>query len=110
MATTLEIYRELARFLAGEQSLDSFHGWLAVNTWDDDLRSDPQERQLAGSIELALAEFSLDHLNAKELREQFSRLIVNQNLKLRDKGLIEVEAASPSAVTFSLRAPLAQAA
>jgi hypothetical protein len=66
MVTASEIYQQLVKFLAGEQTLDSFHAWLAANTWD--IPSDSSPWKLAGRIELALAEYSNNHLSRQDLR------------------------------------------
>ena len=73
MATATEIREQLTRFLAHEQPLNSFVEWLTRNTWNIH-RADAEVRELAGSIELELAEYSNGHLTAKELRSKLSAL------------------------------------
>jgi hypothetical protein len=73
MATATEIREQLTRFLAHEQPLNSFVEWLTRNTWNSH-RADAEVRELAGSIELELAEYSNGHLTAKELRAKLSAL------------------------------------
>jgi hypothetical protein len=73
MATATEIREQLTRFLAHEQPLNSFVEWLTRNTWNIH-RADAEVRELTGSIELELAQYSNGHLTAKELRSKLSAL------------------------------------
>jgi hypothetical protein len=74
MASATEIREQLTRFLSHKQSLRSFVEWLTRNTWNIH-RESAAVRQLAGSIELELAEYSNGHLNEKELHSRLSKLV-----------------------------------
>src|SRR5260370_33709753 len=73
MTSAAEIRENLARFLAREQSLNSFTDWLTRSTWNIH-REDDEVRKLAGEISSVLAEYSNRHLNAQELRQKLSAL------------------------------------
>jgi hypothetical protein len=73
MTSTAEIRENLARFLAREQSLNSFTDWLTRSTWNVHREND-EIRKLVGEIQSVLAEYSNRHLNAQELRHKLSAL------------------------------------
>ena len=60
--------KQLARYLNGKSSLQQFRKWFDVETWGLAADSDSPVRQLAGEIELRLAEFTSGHLSENDLR------------------------------------------
>jgi hypothetical protein len=64
-----DIRDQLARYLAGEESLDAFQEWFASRAWG--VEGAPLEaRELINAINLGLAEFSIGHLSAVELARE----------------------------------------
>lgn len=74
MPSTLQIREQIAAFLASEQSLKSLVGWLTRNIWNSD-SEEAETIQLAGDVELIVAEYSAQHIDAEELRRQLGRLL-----------------------------------
>jgi hypothetical protein len=58
----------LAQYLNGKCSLQQFRQWFDVETWGMAARQDSPARQLAGEIELRLAEFTSGHLSEHDLQ------------------------------------------
>jgi hypothetical protein len=81
MATVAEIREQLLVFLAQEQSLNAFNEWLTRNTWNIHLES-AEVRELAGDVELALAEHSNGILSRDELRARLAELIMSQRFNI----------------------------
>ena len=72
----LEIHDYLVRYLAEEISLQEFRGWFDASTWDLGERgANNDASDLAGEIELRLAEFSNGHWTEAELREKLQSLL-----------------------------------
>jgi hypothetical protein len=84
MATDQEIREELAKFLANAQTLDSLNEWLSRKTWNIH-RESSSVRDLAGAIELRLAEFSNGHCNHAELREHLAALLADDRSSLQTR-------------------------
>lgn len=71
----LEIYDQLARHLAGETSLHEFRNWFDASTWHiEEAGVDRHPLDLAGAVELQLAEFSNGHWTEEELRKNLISL------------------------------------
>ena len=71
---TLKIQNHLARYLSGEITLEDFRKWFDVATWDAVDTATTAAQQLAGQIDLWLAEFSKGHWTESELREKLRPL------------------------------------
>jgi len=69
------VRKHLREYLDRRISLSQFRDWFDLETWDiiDKVPSATQE--LAGEIELRLAEFTSGHLTEDELRTLFSSLL-----------------------------------
>lgn len=71
----LAIRTQLGRYLNGKSSLRQFREWFDVETWGVAAEKDSPVRQLAGEIELRLAEFTNGHLSEGELRAALQPLL-----------------------------------
>jgi hypothetical protein len=69
-----EIRAELAKHLAGNQSLDSFEDWLVQQSWNMHRDSDRPAQSLASKIELLLAEYSSGHIDEDALYQELRPL------------------------------------
>jgi len=76
MASALQIREQIAAFLLNEQSLRSLVEWLTRNIWAANSK-DTDARQLAGEVELVVAEYSARHIDQRELRKQLYDLLPN---------------------------------
>jgi len=65
----------LRRYLSHEISLDEFRAWFDSETWDVIDESSTATQQVAGEIELRLAEFTNGHLSESELRSLLQPLL-----------------------------------
>jgi hypothetical protein len=70
-----EIRTHLGRYLSGKSSLRQLREWFDVETWGLAAEPDSPVRQLAGEIELRLAEFTNGHLSETELRALLQPLL-----------------------------------
>lgn len=70
-----EIRAQLGRYLNGKSSLRQFREWFDVETWGLAAESDSPARQLAGEIELRIAEFTSGHRTEEDLRSSFQALL-----------------------------------
>ena len=68
-----EIQAHLRRYLERESSLEQFREWFDVETWGLAAEPDSPLRQLAGEIELRIAEFTNGHLTEEDLRALLQR-------------------------------------
>ncbi len=77
MHSSLEtaIVANLARYLAGEESLDGFKDWLVGETWDVEATNDPRAIDVTYEIKLLLAEQSGGFLSEAELRRDLQPLL-----------------------------------
>lgn|SRR5208283_195414 len=73
--TLQELRSRLVTYLGGNSSLSEFRDWFDVETWGIAGESDSLLRNLAGEIELRLAEFSNGHLSENEVRRHFENLL-----------------------------------
>ena len=74
MASAYQIREQVASFLLNEQSLGSLMDWLTRSVWTADPRA-LEARQLAGDIELIVAEYSAHHIDQGELSRQLFNLL-----------------------------------
>lgn len=70
-----EVHNKLVRYLAGDITLDQFRDWFDPATWDLNPTGTTSLFQLAGEIELRLAEFTNGHLTESELRSELRPLV-----------------------------------
>jgi hypothetical protein len=76
----LDIRTQLGRYLSGKSSLLQFRKWFDGETWGLAAESDSPARQIAGEIELRLAEFTNGHLSETELRALLQPLLVREQV------------------------------
>ncbi len=81
MPKVAQVRKQLAKFFAGKLSLPDFEEWLTRETWNIQRLKDSTVWDLAGAIELRLAEYSNGHLDEKELRTLLMRVAANQKLE-----------------------------
>jgi len=76
MATRETALREqVANYLLGESSLDSFDEWFTGATWNIHQEPDPAAQRLAYAIELRLSEHSSGHITDAQLDEELMALL-----------------------------------
>ena len=95
----LDIHNHLVRYLSGEISLDEFRDWFDPATWEVDPVGATSASQLAGEVELRLAEFSNGHLTEEDLRAKLRPLVESIN----SGTSISVTVASAGSLTLSVR-------
>jgi len=71
----LAIQNHLGKYLNGKSSLQQFRQWFDVETWGEAAKQDSPVRQIAGEIELRLAEYTNGHLSESELRSMLQTLL-----------------------------------
>lgn len=74
IGTDLEIRAALVRDLNGEISLAEFEDWLVPAAWNIEQTGNREATDLAGDIELRLAEFSNGHWTEPELHTKLEPL------------------------------------
>lgn len=67
---------ELAKYLRGEISASQLRARVTAFSWGVALRGRQEERIMAGSIELVLAEFEAGHLSEEELKKELQQLLL----------------------------------
>lgn len=80
--TLQELQGRLSGYLAGNSSLSEFRDWFDVETWGIAAESDSLVRDLAGEIELRLAEFTSGHLSENEVRRHLENLLPEVDFQL----------------------------
>ncbi len=91
------IHDQLVRYLAREISLEKFRDWFDLTAWDLQRTNNIGGRELAGEIELRLAEFSNAHWTEEELRQKFLplvRLFVRNELSWGRSNTIQTTSSS----------------
>lgn len=74
--SSLEVYRQLIRYLTNEIPLNEFRNWFDASTWPNDENPESyRPSDIAGEVELRLAEFSNGHWSEEELRNNFHALV-----------------------------------
>jgi len=63
-----EIREQLARYLAGQSTLNEFQDWFVPRSWNFHKNADPSLQRLVSSVELAIAEFTNGDWSSQELR------------------------------------------
>ncbi len=69
-----DIRAQVANYLSGSQSLDEFEDWFVKQSWNMHQDSENSAQQLVGKIELALSEYSNNHVSEEAFRSQLRRL------------------------------------
>jgi hypothetical protein len=72
MVSAADIRSRVSQLLSGVVSLDEFDEWFSASTWNMHRDSDQEAQELAGAIELLLAEHSSGHLTDGDLRIKLS--------------------------------------
>lgn len=78
-----EIRDHLRGYLSHETSLSEFRDWFDTETWDTLDSSSPATQQIAGEIELRIAEFTNGHRTESELRTMLQPLLQREPLTKR---------------------------
>ena len=73
------IRHHLARYLAGDLSLNELQDWLVNATWNMEATASPDTAQFAYSLELVLAEFSSGFLTPAQLRADLIEIAESAN-------------------------------
>lgn len=71
----------LAAYVSGRVSLREFQEWFVPRAWIIDADADPNQAELAGHIELLLAEWSNGHWTEDELKDKLSRYAVRVHVE-----------------------------
>ena len=95
----LEIRDRLARYLNGDVSLHEFEGWFVPVAWSIEQTRNAKAIELAGEVELRLAEFSNRHWTEAELRRKLEPLLSIYETEL-------VPQAQQADTTYSFRSSL----
>lgn len=102
MIAVNDVRETVLSFLRNSVSLDDFERWLVAKTWNMHLDSDPFAIDLVTDVELALSEYSSDHLTDEEFRirllDSINRVVVN--VQLIDDFLIAPRALRRTANSF----------
>jgi len=69
------IRAQLASYLSGKSSLRQFRDWFDAETWGLAAEADSPARQLAGEIDLRIAEFTNGHRTEDDLRAMLQPLL-----------------------------------
>ncbi len=69
------IRTHLANYLSGKASLRQFRDWFDVETWGIAAELDSPVRQLAGEIDLRIAEFTNGHRTEDDLKAMLQPLL-----------------------------------
>ena len=80
--TVQQLQAQLSQFLQNSITLDVFRDWFDDETWGLAAEADSLARQLAGEVELRIAEFTSGHLNEDELRRQLESLLYVADFQL----------------------------
>jgi len=88
MISSSQIREQIISFLDREIDLDTFEDWIVSHTRNIHQTSDEAAEQITFAIEESLAEYSSNHINERQPREELRRLIglENQPLTLQESG------------------------
>jgi hypothetical protein len=78
--TVLELRAQLSRYLNSITTLEDFRDWFDDETWGLAAEPDSPARQIAGEIELRIAEFTNGHLSESELRALLQPLLEREQV------------------------------
>lgn len=79
MVSSSQIKEQLARFLEGQIHLDAFEDWFVASTWNVHLSGSVSAEDLTFAVEESLSEFSSEHIDKRELRDELANLIHRDN-------------------------------
>ncbi len=95
-----QIRNEMQRYLHGQLTLKEFESWLIPSTWDLKKEDDLLAYDLLGTLQLALAEHSIGHLDEEELRKEWTLLVSRSSEFIATIGsepsIVRVQTASAS--------------
>jgi hypothetical protein len=77
----LDIREHLARYIAGDDSIDAFRDWFVPATWEVERGGDALAAQLAMEIELWLAEMEHGHRSEDDVKRHFAELMTRTQAK-----------------------------
>ena len=75
MLTKNEIFTRLSMFIANEIELQELEEWIVLCTLDRLLDCNDELKELIGSVELSLYEFSSGYSSINEVRREFQNLL-----------------------------------
>ena len=75
MVTKHEILTKLSTFIDGEIDIQELEEWIVLRTLDNLLDCDDELKELIGSVELTLYEFSSGYSSIEEVRSEFHNLL-----------------------------------
>jgi hypothetical protein len=99
----LEMRRHVARYLAGQDTLDDLEEWFAPAGWEAEDAGDPIAADLAESLLLLLSEFARGHWSETDFKGHLRPLLQNQSVVVASEPP-GWRASSPGAVTLHLEA------
>ncbi len=99
------IRSKLANYLARKTSLQAFHRWFVLATWDIEEWAPAQLQELVYEIKLRLAEYSNGHWSEAEFRRELSLILGFYSSSSRN---ITVEITSSSQAIRPARSSSAQ--
>ena len=73
--TKYEIFTKVSAFIAGEMDLQELEEWIVLRTLDKLLDCDDELKELIGSVELTLYEFSSGYSSIEEVRSELQNLL-----------------------------------
>lgn len=76
MVNHSQISEEVARYLNGRISLDTFEDWIVMNTWNIHLANDRKAESFAFAIEESLAEHSSGHISESQLKGELRAMLL----------------------------------
>lgn len=85
-----ELVAALVRFFSDEHKIAELREALARHTWNVAVAGSDEERDLAGELELALAEYEAGHISFDECRARIGRR-VNGLLMIGPPGGVKTE-------------------
>jgi hypothetical protein len=100
MISASQIKNELAFYLAGVLSLNSFEDWFVLQTWNVSNAGSRAAEIVTFEIEAQLSEYSSGYISEKQLREEFSKIVQSET---RSVNVISLSALSKPANVLSLR-------
>lgn len=70
----------------GSISFDELNEFLAPIVWEVDGLDDEESQELLYAVELALSEYSIGHMNDRELKDELRSLVVYDDIKTATCG------------------------
>jgi hypothetical protein len=82
-SSELEIREQIARYLAGQISLQDFEDWFVARSWNFHEAATPLMQEIVSQVELLLAEHSNSHLDEQSLRQKLLPLVTDYVVEYR---------------------------